>query len=282
MSYIVGQYNHTKSSGDDSSYIELITSGTVKRKQYQGDSGGTSSVGTFQDECIQINRGLTTSNYYYFKCYIKRLISDQTFYVKLINYEDSSSSNVDQYVKTITVQGGNPDEWVAAEFIFHPIVQFDTILFQLQRTLDDYRTGTRYPKIAYQELGIINSIIDTKIANGATLLKIGVQSHPGLMMCVNGEEIHSSRSGIYEMKNGVLPVSFFSVVTTAQENTTTMQTWMDSIGAQSMEIEEEVEEGIITREEACAIYEAIPCVSFLATSKKIEIDPFVLDYMYEE
>ena len=282
MSYIIGQYNHNRGSGDDNSFIELITSGEAKRKQYQGDSGGSSSVGTFQDECIQINRGLTTSNYYYFKCYIKRLISDQTFYIKLINYEDSAGSQIDQYIKTVTVQGGKPDEWVSVEFIFHPIIQFDTILFQLQRTLDDYRTGTRYPKIAYQELGIINSIIDSKISNGITLLKIGVQSHPGLMMCINGEEIHSSRSGIYEMKNGVLPVSFFSVVNTAQENTTTMQTWMDYIGEQSILIEEEVEEGIITREEACNLYAGMPSTSFLNTSKKIEIDPFILDYMYEE
>ena len=200
MGYIIGQYNHNRNSGDDNSFIELITSGTAKRKQSQNDSGSSSLI-PFEDECIQISRGLLSSNYYYFKCYIKRLLTDQTFYVKLINYEDVPGENTEQYIKTVTIRGGNPDEWVSFECIFHPVIQFDTILFQLQRTLDDYRTGTRYPKIAYQELGIINNIINTKIANNVNLLKIGVQSHPGLMMCINGEEIHASRSGIYEVKN---------------------------------------------------------------------------------
>ena len=281
MGYIVGQYNHNRGSGDDASYIELVTSGTVDRKQSQGDSSETSSVGTFQDECIRIENGLSNSSYYYFKCYIKRLLTDQTFYIKLINYEDEPGKSIEQYIKTVTVQGGHPDEWVSVECVFHPIVQFDTILFQLQRTLDDYRVGTRYPKIAYQELGIINSIIDTKVGTGASLLKIGVQSHPGLVMCINGEEIHTSRSGIYEVKNGVIPVTFFSVVNAAQEATSTLTDWTTQIGARSVEIEEMLARGEITIEEACALYAAIPCASFLNTTKIIEIDPFILDYMYE-
>ena len=151
MSYIIGQYNHNRGSGDDDGYIELITAGTVKRKSSSSDSEGSASIGTFQDECIQIGRNLSPSNYYYFRCYIKRLLSDQIFYVKLVNYESIPGETVEQYIKTVTVRGGSPDEWVSFECIFHPVVQFDTILFQLQRTLDDYRIGTRYPKIAYQE-----------------------------------------------------------------------------------------------------------------------------------
>lgn len=281
MAYIVGQYNHNKDSGDDGSYIDLITSGTVRRRQNQSDSGVIgSSLDPFKDECIQLGN-LSTSEYYYFRCQIKRLASEQIFYVKLVNYDASASGSVEQYIKTITIQGGKPDEWVSVECIFHPIVQFDCILFQLQRTLDDYRIAARYPKIAYQELGIINDVIGMKIASDTKLLKIGVQSHPGLVMCINGEEIHTSRSGIYEIKNGVLPVNFFSVVNAAKENTTTMQDWMNDIGSQSVAIEEAVEAGTMTRDQATARYEAMNNRSFFGTSKTVEIDPFILDYMYE-
>ena len=139
----------------------------------------------------------------------------QTFVIKLINFNNTSST--EQFIKQITVQGGNREEWVNIEFIFNPVVTFDTILFQLQRTIDDYQGVIRYPKIAYQQLGSINNIINSKIGNNISLLKIGVQSHPGLTMCINGEEIHVSRSGIFELKNGILPISFFSVVNPATE-----------------------------------------------------------------
>ncbi len=282
MSYIIGQYNHNRDSGDDSSYISLITEGTARRRQNQGDVGViSSSLDIFSDECLQTTL-LSPANYYYCKCQIKRLSSEQIFTIKLVNYETTSTNNVEQYLKTITIQGGQPNEWVNVEFIFHPVVQFDSILFQLQRGLDDYRVAPRYPKIAYQELGVINNIIPMQIRNNITLLKIGVQSHPGLVMCINGEEIHTARSGIYEMKNGILPVSFFSVVKAAQENTNTVQLWLDSVGQQSMIIEEELAEGLITPEQAANAYAAIDNQSFLSTSKTVKIDPFILDYMFKE
>jgi hypothetical protein len=44
-----------------------------------------------------------------------------------------------------------------------------------------------------------------------TLQKIGVQSEPGLLMCINGEEIHVGQSGIYEPIKSV-PVTFIGFV----------------------------------------------------------------------
>ena len=285
MSYVIGQYNHNRNSGDDSSFIELVTEGTARRRQNQSDTGGGDmGLSPFEDECVQTT-ALSPSKYYYFRCYIKRMPSEQTFYVKLVNYDTTVGGAPEQYLKTITIQGGIPDEWVSVDLVFHPVIQFDTILFQLQRSLEDYRSGTRYPLIAYQELGSINNIINSKIATGIKLLKIGVQSHPGLSMCINGEEIHTSRSGIYELKNGVMPANFFSVVNAAKEvneGTGSMKEWMANIGAISLDIEEQVEAGIITREQASEIYAAMSSKSFFDTSKTIEIDPFILDYMYEE
>ncbi len=278
MSYIIGQYNHSMDSGDDSEYINLITSGVPKRYQVQGASGAGLSVSLFEDECIQVNE-LSSAKYYYFKCQIKRLSSMQVFTVKLINY--NSTEGQEQYIKTITIQGGSLDEWVNVEFIFHPLNNFDTILFSLQRNLDDYGGNLRYPKIAYQELGIINNIINSKVKNGVSLAKLGIQSSSNLVMCINGEEIHTPRSGIFEIKNGIISIDFFSVVNAAKELGTELDTWLQNIGFTCKSIEEQVAEGAITRERANTMLKNIQSKSFLNTSKKIEINSFVLDYMYE-
>lgn len=269
MAYIVGQYNHNNSSTDDASFITPITQGMVAR--YSGTSG---SLDTFSDECIT-NLNLVSSNYYYFKCQIKRMIMPQTFAIKLINYNGTA---VEQFIKQVTVQGGDREEWVNVDFVFHPLVSFDTILFQLQRTSEDYQVMTRYPKIAYQQLGSINNIITSKIGNNISLLKIGVQSHPGLVMCINGEEIHISRTGIFEIKNGVIPINFFSVVNPAKETTSIMDDWIANINQQIENIENDP---TLTIEQKEAMYRAINSRCFFDSAKIYKIDAFTLDYMYD-
>ena len=283
MSYIIGQYNHNSASGDDASFITPIKTGTVKRRENSGDMGVIgAALNPFTDECIT-DLNLLPSGYYYFRGQIKRMTDSQTFSIKLVNYESTGTEEVEQFVKQVTIRGGDREEWVSVEFIFHPVVQFDTILFQLQRTILDYRQFARYPKIAYQQLGMINSIIDSKVANGVSLLKIGVQSRPGLTLCINGEEIHTSRSGIYEVKNGVIPVNFFSVVNAATEyntdvtDVTSVEGWKASVNEQIEAIENDP---TLTLEEKEARYAAIKCECFFGTPKIYSIDAFTLDYMY--
>ena len=283
MSYIIGQYNHNSASADDASFIDPVKTGTVKRRDNSGDMGVIgSTLDPFSDECIT-DLNLVSSEYYYFRGQIKRMTDPQTFTIKLVNYEASAAGDVEQFVKQITVRGGDREEWVSVEFIFHPIVQFDTILFQLQRTIEDYRNFARYPKIAYQQLGAINSIIDSKVGVDVSLLKIGVQSRPGLTLCVNGEEIHTSRTGIFEVKNGVLPVTFFSVVNPAIESntdvtdSTSVEGWKADINEQIEEIETDP---TLTIEQKEAKYKAINSKCFFGTSKIYKIDAFTLDYMY--
>lgn len=280
MAYIIGQYNHNNASADDSSFITFITSGTVNRRANVSDTGVISeSVDPFVDECIT-DLSLNSEKYYYFRGQIKRMTTSQIFTIKLVKYDpQTEEEKVEQFVKQIIVQGGDRTEWVSVEFIFHPIINdFDTILFQLQRTIEDYREFARYPKIDYQELGIINNIITTKVGDNISLLKIGVQSHPGLTMCINGEEIHVSRSGIFEIKNGVIPVTFFSVTNPAIENTTTVEVWKNNINDDI----EEIEESGLTPQEKEVLYEAIPSECFFNTDKTNKIDAFTLDYMYSE
>ena len=274
MAYIVGQYNHNNASSDDASFITPITTGTATR--YNGSSStnvASSSLDAFSDECIT-NLGLVSSNYYYFRCQIKRMDMPQTFSFKLINFNNSA---IEQFIKQVTIQGGNREEWVNVDFVFHPLTSFDTILFQLQRTSEDYQGLTRYPKIAYQQLGSINNIINLKVGNNISLLKIGVQSHPGLVMCINGEEIHISRTGIFEIKNGVIPITFFSVVNPASEADTAVDDWIATVNQQIEDIENDP---TLTPEQKEAAYRAINSRCFFNTTKVYKIDAFTLDYMY--
>lgn len=274
MAYIVGQYNHNNTSTDDASFITPITSGVVTR--YNNSSGGVTgeSLNAFSDECIT-SLNLVSSNYYYFKCQIKRMTMPQTFSIKLINFNNTA---VEQFIKQVTIQGGDREEWVNVDFIFHPLISFDSILFQLQRTSEDYQGGTRYPKIAYQQLGIINNIISSKISGNISLLKIGVQSHPGLVMCINGEEIHISRTGIFEIKNGIIPINFFSVVNPAKEATSIVDDWIININQQIENIENDP---TLTIEQKEAMYRAINSKCFFDSTKIYKIDAFTLDYMYD-
>ena len=283
MSYVLGQYNKNKNVADDDIFMTLVTSGTVARRSSGGDVEVTGVASLFEDECVRVD-ALSDTNNYYFHGKIKRMSTDQTFLIKLVYYDrGTSEKDIEQYIKTITVSKGNLNEWVDVEFIFSPLLAFDCILFELQRTVADYRSEIRYPHIAYEELSIINNIISSRIVDGARLIKIGVQSHPGLLMCINGEEIRTCRTGVYELKNGVMTVRFFSVVAGIEENDTTMTTWIENVNVQIEEITAQEEAGIITPEQAEAAKKAIPSNCFFGSSKKPRhIDSFTLDYMYKE
>ena len=274
MAYILGQYNKNKNVADDSIFMTLITEGNVRRRDSQSDIGVSGGGINFSNECIQIPSLMLNTNNYYFHGKIKRMRTDQTFYIKLVNYD---SNEIEQYLKAITVGAGDPNDWVDIELVFTPYINFDCILFDLQRTISDYAEEVRYPIIIYEELSLINNLIVRKIGDGVKLIKLGVQSRPGLLLCINGEEIRVAKNGIYELKNGVITVNFFSVISAADETTTIMETTMSSINtawnaADALPIARE-------RESAKS---AIGSRSLLNTNKKRVIDSFTLDYLYRE
>nr|DAD62367.1 MAG TPA: hypothetical protein [Caudoviricetes sp.] len=274
MGYVLNQFNQPRNeptstnSANNTIYMELLTDGVAKRRRNMGDNGVTGgTLNPFYDECIQFNGGLSAGLNYYFHSKIKRLSSDQVFYIYLVNYNDVGVGEdvKTQYLKTITVQGGSSTEWVDFELLFTPLIQFDCILFQLQRTIEDYRTGTRYPVIVYEELSLVKNMLSSQIRQGVSLIKMGIQSRPGLLMCINGEEIHIGRTGIYEVKNGIITVDFFSVVTGAIP--TNNINFLLSQLARLQDVE-----GSNSTNSRCIFSEP----------KKRAISPFTLDYMYEE
>ena len=268
MSFILGQYNKNfdtelkeATHKDNEVFMSLITSGTPKRKKkvYNNDVFNDSGI-EFFDECVHVDTVLETGINYYFHCKIKKMQTPQRFDIKLIKFDAEYGD--EQYLKTIDIVGGENNEWVDVEFIFTPAADFDTILFELTRTTTDYQIGIRYPIFVYLELSKINNMITSEIGAGTALVKIGVQSHPGLMMCINGEQIYIGKTGIYELKNGIISVSKFSVVNAAKEKEP-----IDNL------LNEIANKGPI------AAITTSQCL--FGTTKYRSIDAFTLDYMYE-
>ena len=113
-----------------------------------------------------------------------------------------------------------PLEYAIFDIVIPPNAEYDQILFKLNRTLIDYNiinmideedpTSTEtYGRILRTEIPLfaeINNVIDDlnpAIGNKGRLKQIGVQSAPGLQMCIDGEQVRVGRSGIYEINNGV-------------------------------------------------------------------------------
>lgn len=231
MGYRIEQINHRESDGNG--FIVPITTGEAGTFPYYKDSQMRDSyVYGFE---------LSPGSNYYFKGFIKKKQNPQVFEVALLQVS-GETKEAEQYIKTITIEGQreNAPNWVCVEFLFTPVLNFNSIIFKLNRN----QSGDGDPVIIYQELASIVNIIPNK-----TLSKIGVQANPGVMMCINGEEIRMSRTGLYEIRNGVIPVTFFSVV--HGDNS--------SLPAESATTD-------------CHFGDAHPTT----------IDAFILDYMYKE
>lgn len=115
------------------------------------------------------------------------------------------------------------DYYGYAEIVFRPVEDnFSEITIEMVRTAEDYNIqGTdtsgeiiygRYIPLddfdytLYTMTNLVNEINP----NG-TLSRIGVWSHPGLLMAVNGEEIRVPNSGYYELDN-ILPIESLGIV----------------------------------------------------------------------
>ena len=268
MSYVLNQYNHLREEDNKNIFLTLVTSGEAKRKKAKSDSETIGAGGVaFQDECVQIPGGLLKDTIYYFHGRIKRMSSVQIFDIKLVNYDDNNSN--EQYIKTVAIIGGAETEWVNVDCIFTPAANFDTIVFELRRTREDFSdVQPRFPILIYEELSIVNNIITSQIGQGVALSKLGVQADPGLMMCINGEQIYVGRTGVYELRNGIIKATMFSVVRPVEEQ---------PAAAGGVDIEELQQ--ILSNMGADPVFTTSRCI-FNAPKKRI-IDRFTLDYMYE-
>lgn len=107
------------------------------------------------------------------------------------------------------------------EMVFRPIEEgFTGILLEMVRTPEDYdiqRTtpdGVEYGrKVDVTKTKVTLYSLNNLVSNmfrGGTLERIGIWSHPGLTMAINGEEIKVGPSGFYECD--VVPVKSVAIV----------------------------------------------------------------------
>lgn len=275
--YSVGQLNHIANDGSDAGYATEITTGSVKTWDYSQDEEATGIIGfNFQDNYLEMNNNFEVGVPYYVHAKVFRLPSVQQFKIKLV---DSVEHSTTQYIKMVTINLAvkpesnetTPDmnEYFAdVEFIFTPLVSnFNGILFELVRNADDMIVGEnqqgqqiivgRKSSIAFMEVSVVQN--KNPLGAGKALPKIGVQSRPSLMLCINKEEIHVSRAGIFELRDGIVPITFFSVVNGATLNSaSSLDTWESGVYDGS----------------------ATDSIQLLGESKTRTIDSYTLDYLY--
>ena len=248
MAYLIGQYNKNEVDSDiDNAMLTPFVNGQVCRTLVSLDQGVWSEKDSlndyFRNEAYVCGDKeiFKADQTYYVHVQIKRLRTDQTFRIKLLVGQninsDVSTNDFDthqQYIKTIHIA---PDysidhsEWVDCEFIFTPLQDFNVLFFEMVRNSDDFRIRInnnsnsavknmsiqpRFASILFLEVSKVNNLLEFanhfKSPGIKEFLKMGVIGESGLMMCINREEIHIGKTGIYEVKNGLIKVNFFAVV----------------------------------------------------------------------
>ena len=154
--------------------------------------------------------GVKKRNYFIrFKIY-KKENSTQTISVVLESQDENDSRT--QTLETIVVAPGLESYYDVFDIVIPPNAAYDRIHFKLERELIDYNQlnedGTygrtvQAQVMRFDEINNIVTHLDSAIENKGRFKQIGVQSAPGLQMCIDGEQIRVGRSGIYEINNGV-------------------------------------------------------------------------------
>ena len=230
---------------------QTFTSASVRTKGYESDDGA--STNTFDDFAIGYN--FESGKTYYLRFAAKRKKVESMNY----NPEDSIKFSLVLYVadggttgdhaqeKTQTiardlildpyveVEGYNK-EWKSFTIVFTPNESYKFLSFKVNRIGYDYLnydSGYRTPFIYNNkpitgdntlnftdegDFAIINNILPTN----AVAEKIGVQSDPGALFCINREPIYLGRSGVYEINNGT-KISFMGVAAPNGDDNTNIQ-----------------------------------------------------------
>ena len=105
------------------------------------------------------------------------------------------------------------DQYALFSFIVTPFRNYNYILIQLERNNTNIlNNNLEVDVIAYNYLKIRNLLDPNQ-----EVVKIGIQGPPGLLLCINQEGVRIGPSGIYEIKNSQINVSFFGIPITKNQ-----------------------------------------------------------------
>ena len=199
MAFNLGQFRQNSTTN----YVTPLTYSFIDIET----KAGLSETIIFIDKAIQLSGSnvLESDKNYYLNFSVYRSISTSQKIKVYLKNSNAMEDNV-QKLYTYTIAQGLDSIAVPIELIISPNGLYNQIVFELQRTSDDYsdkNSDGTYGKKLNIEISNLDNIhnILTDIGH-SPLVKIGVQGPQGLLMCINGEEIRVGRSGIYEITNG--------------------------------------------------------------------------------
>lgn len=210
MSYRIGQLRRNQ-----------ISSYSTALSYQQGLIKNENSIIDFYDQCMYLSgANIVSSIYsYYLKFEVTQLPEvTQEFSIKLQS-DEVTIDNIQNIKNFVVKQGVGTTTF---ELIFTPNSNYNQIVFELKRlALDFYKdngdgTSGRVMKIKILQfdrvINVISSYLAKNYAGMTTLKKIGIQGPPGLLFCIDGEEIRIGRSGIYELYNEDINISYIGFI----------------------------------------------------------------------
>ena len=157
------------------------------------------------------------------KDYIYYNSANGTYYLGNGNTTYTQTHNYNDISMTASWNHEQGDNYGYAEIVFRPVEDnFSEITIEMVRTAEDYNIQgvdsegetvygryvdlNEFDYTLYQLTNLVNEINP----NG-TLERVGIWSHPGLLMAINGEEIRVGKSGLWEI-DGILPIESIGIV----------------------------------------------------------------------
>lgn len=179
------------------------------------------SIIDFYDQCMYLSgANIVSSIYsYYLKFEVTQLPEViQEFSIKLQS-DEVTVDNIQNIRSFVVKQGLGTTTF---ELIFTPNSNYNQIIFELKRMALDFYTdngdGTsgrimnikilRFDRV----INVISSYLAKNFPGMTSLKKIGIQGPPGLLFCIDGEEIRIGRSGIYELYNEDITISYIGFI----------------------------------------------------------------------
>lgn len=179
------------------------------------------SIIDFYDQCMYLSgANIVSSIYsYYLKFEVTQLPEViQEFSIKLQS-DEVTVDNIQNIRSFVVKQGLGTTTF---ELIFTPNSNYNQIIFELKRMALDFYTdngdGTsgRIMNINILQFDRVINVISSYLAKNfpgmTSLKKIGIQGPPGLLFCIDGEEIRIGRSGIYELYNEDITISYIGFI----------------------------------------------------------------------
>lgn len=203
-----------------------------KNQSKESDVGGGIFL-NFSDVLLDLglNR-IDSEKVYYLEFKVKHLSSVQDFSIILRNSEISETEAV-QKIRTFKTPvdsdiGDNNDEYTSYELIFRPNSNYNQLWFELTRNSNDFISQNpgsenqteitgRVMKIDIVKFQVLKNVLtELKVSKGYDDLnivkKLGIQSAPGFLFTLDGEEIRVGRSGIYELNHEDIQVQYIGFV----------------------------------------------------------------------